>query len=41
LQVKNVPRVIHFELAVKDPDRAAKFYTKVFGWKIQKEKIGS
>lgn len=29
-------RVIHFELGVDDPDRAVKFYTEVFGWKIEK-----
>ncbi|MCL4377804.1 MAG: VOC family protein [Actinobacteria bacterium] len=27
-------RVVHFEFAVEDPDRTAKFYTEVFGWKI-------
>jgi uncharacterized protein len=29
-------RVIHFELAADDPERAIQFYEKVFGWKIQK-----
>jgi len=29
-------RVIHFEIPVNDPDRAIKFYTNVFGWKIEK-----
>ena len=29
-------RVIHFELAADDPERATEFYTKVFGWQIQK-----
>jgi len=29
-------RVIHFELAADDPERAVQFYEKVFGWKIQK-----
>ena len=28
--------VIHFELPVDQPDRAVKFYTEVFGWKIEK-----
>ena len=28
--------IVHFELPVKDPDRAMEFYTKVFGWKISK-----
>jgi len=31
-----MPRVIHFELAVDDPERAIKFYSTVFGWKIDK-----
>jgi predicted enzyme related to lactoylglutathione lyase len=31
-----MPRVIHFELATDQPERAAKFYTDVFGWKIHK-----
>lgn len=29
-------RVIHFEIPVNDPDRAAAFYKNVFGWKIEK-----
>ncbi len=29
-------RVVHFEMAADDPDRAKKFYEKVFGWKIEK-----
>jgi len=31
-----MPSVIHFEIAVDDPERAIKFYSSVFGWKIQK-----
>jgi predicted enzyme related to lactoylglutathione lyase len=31
-----VPRPIHFELPADDPDRAAKFYSDTFGWKITK-----
>lgn len=31
-----MPRVIHFEIAVDDTDRAVKFYSTVFGWKINK-----
>ena len=27
-------RVIHFEITADDPERAAEFYRKVFGWKI-------
>ena len=29
-----MPRVIHFEIGVDDPKRAVKFYSDVFGWKI-------
>lgn len=29
-------RVIHFELTADDPERAVKFYEKVFGWKTQR-----
>ena len=30
-----MPDVIHFEICVDDLERAANFYTKVFGWKIE------
>ena len=29
-------RVTHFEISVDDPERAIKFYTDAFGWKIKK-----
>ncbi|MBI3961306.1 MAG: VOC family protein [Deinococcus sp.] len=29
-------RVVHFEFGVEDPERASKFYSKVFSWKIEK-----
>src|SRR5215211_5865003 len=29
-------RVIHFELAADNPERAITFYSTVFGWKIDK-----
>jgi predicted enzyme related to lactoylglutathione lyase len=29
-------KVIHFDLSADDPERAAKFYKEVFGWKIEK-----
>lgn len=29
-------RVVHFEIQAEDPQRAAKFYTDVFGWQIEK-----
>ncbi|MBM4237177.1 MAG: VOC family protein [Euryarchaeota archaeon] len=31
-----MPRVVHFEINAEDPQRAVKFYRKVFGWKISK-----
>ena len=31
-----MPDIVHFEFDVKDPERAADFYSKVFGWKINK-----
>ena len=31
-----MPRVIHFEIPVDDPERAVRFYETVFGWKIEK-----
>lgn len=29
-------RVSHFEIHAENPERAAEFYTKVFGWEIKK-----
>ena len=31
-----MPRVIHFELPADDPERAVRFYERVFDWKINK-----
>ena len=31
-----MPRVIHFEFPADNPERAAKFYQDVFGWKIDR-----
>ena len=31
-----MPRVVHFEISADDPQRAVAFYTRVFGWKIDK-----
>lgn len=31
-----MPKVIHFEIAAEDTERAVKFYQKVFGWKFDK-----
>ena len=29
-------RVVHFEIHADDPERAVKFYSQAFGWKIDK-----
>ena len=29
-------RVVHFEIQAENPEKAAKFYREVFGWKIEK-----
>jgi predicted enzyme related to lactoylglutathione lyase len=29
-------RVVHFEIHAENPERAVRFYSDVFGWKIQK-----
>ena len=31
-----MPRVVHFEITAEDPDRAAGFYSQVFGWELTK-----
>lgn len=31
-----MPRIVHFEMNVKDPNKSINFYEKVFGWKIEK-----
>jgi len=31
-----MPRVVHFEIAVDDPERATAFYHDAFGWTIEK-----
>ncbi|HZS45758.1 MAG TPA: VOC family protein [Blastocatellia bacterium] len=31
-----MPRVVHFEIAASEPERASEFYRKVFGWEIKK-----
>ena len=30
-----MPRVVHFEIAADDPERAIKFYGDVFGWEYK------
>lgn len=34
-------RIVHFEIHADNPERAAKFYKEVFGWKIDKWEGGS
>jgi len=31
-----MPRVNYFEMQAREPERAAEFYSNVFGWKIKK-----
>jgi predicted enzyme related to lactoylglutathione lyase len=31
-----MPRVVHFEIAAKEPERTAEFYANVFGWTVKK-----
>lgn len=31
-----MPRPIHFEIHVDDPERASAFYSKIFGWTFKK-----
>jgi predicted enzyme related to lactoylglutathione lyase len=31
-----MPRIVHFELNVKNVEKTIKFYEEVFGWKIEK-----
>jgi predicted enzyme related to lactoylglutathione lyase len=31
-----MPTIVHFDIAADDPERAKKFYTELFGWKMEK-----
>ncbi len=31
-----MPRVVHFEIAADEPERASRFYERVFGWKVKR-----
>ncbi len=31
-----MPRVVHFEIQADEPERAAKFYSQVFDWEVNK-----
>ena len=33
---RNLPTIVHFEIPTDDSERAKKFYTDLFGWKIEK-----
>ncbi len=35
-QEKDMARVVHFEINAADPEKVAKFYGDIFGWKITK-----
>jgi len=34
--VKNIPKIVHFEINADDPARAKKFYENIWNWKIEK-----
>jgi uncharacterized protein len=36
---KKNPTVVHFEIPAEDVDRARKFYSTLFGWKIEKAEV--
>jgi predicted enzyme related to lactoylglutathione lyase len=36
LVTRNMPRPIHFDLTVDNPERAMNFYRDIFGWKFEK-----
>lgn len=31
-----MPRIVHFDIEVKNPEKAVEFYSKVFGWEFKK-----
>ena len=40
VELKNMSKVIHFEIPADNPERAIKFYEDVFGWEIEKWELG-
>jgi predicted enzyme related to lactoylglutathione lyase len=36
IQVMGMPTIVHFDLPADDPERAKKFYEKLFDWKFEK-----
>jgi len=37
-KLKNLMKVMHFEIPAQDPERVKQFYSKVFGWKFSQWK---
>jgi predicted enzyme related to lactoylglutathione lyase len=35
-----IPSIVHFEIPADDVERARKFYSTLFGWKIEKIETG-
>jgi predicted enzyme related to lactoylglutathione lyase len=35
-EVEEMPTIVHFEIPTDDLERAKRFYTELFGWKIEK-----
>jgi hypothetical protein len=31
-----MPRIVHFDIAANNPEKAVEFYSKVFGWEFKK-----
>ena len=36
---KKIPTIVHFEIPADDVERARKFYSNLFGWKIEKIEV--
>ena len=34
-----IPSIVHFEIPADDVERARKFYSTLFGWKIEKIEV--
>ena len=35
-KLDNMPTIVHFEIPAEDIERSKKFYSELFGWKIEK-----
>ena len=31
-----MPRIVHFDISVSEPEKAIEYYSEVFGWEIMK-----